>query len=147
MINDFQARINIITLGVEDIIKAKIFYEKWLGKHPSSAGNEHIVFFQVGAIVIALYHRAALAEDANREADDCNCFPGLTLAFNVSSTDKVDEAIARAKVAGADVVKPPQYVFWGGYSGYFADLDGFLWEVAWNPFIPLDANGALVLPD
>lgn len=141
-----QPRVNIITLGVENLEKSKQFYAVGLGWTFSAISNENIIFFQLGGIVLALYSRAALAEDAQREYDDCSCFPGFTLAYNAESEAAVDAVLAKAKAAGAEIVKPGQAVFWGGYSGYFADPDGFLWEVAYNPHFTLARDGSVVLP-
>lgn len=139
-----EQRINIITLGVEDIKKSKQFYEA-LGWTPSSASNEHFVAFQTAGIVFCLYPKAQLAEDA-MISSKTEGFQGITLAHNVESKKQVQETLKQAVEAGAKLVKPAQDVFWGGYSGYFADPDGHLWEVAWNPHWPLQQNGLLKLP-
>ena len=94
--------------------------------------------------MLALYPRDKLAADAT-VANDGAGFDGLTLAQNVGSPEEVDAVLAEAVTAGARLVKPGQKVFWGGYSGYFADPDGHLWEIAHNPFFAMDANGNLVL--
>ena len=95
---------------------------------------EGIVFISMNGFTLALYPHDALAEDANVQEDRSN-FRGFTLAHNTNSPEEVDEVLIFAKQAGAKIIKPGQKVFWGGYSGYFADPDGFLWEVAYNPFI------------
>ena len=102
------------------------------------------MFFQAGGVVLAIYQREKLAEDAV-VAPEGGGFAGFTLAYNAQSEAKVDEIIANLKSKGVTIVKEPQKVFWGGYSSYFADPDGFLWEVAYNPFFPFDENGNLKL--
>jgi uncharacterized protein len=140
-----EQRISIITLGVADLTRSREFYER-LGWRRSSASSAEIVFFQAGGMALALYPRAELAKDAKVAAEGY-AFPGFTLAFNARSREEVDAVLAEAKGAGATILKPAQEAFWGGYSGYFSDPDGFLWEVAWNPFFPISENGALQLPD
>jgi uncharacterized protein len=140
-----EQRISIITLGVADLDRSREFYER-LGWRRSMAENEGIVFFQVGGMALALYPREELAKDAN-VAPDGQGFNGVTLAYNARTRPEVDSVLAEAKAAGADIIKPAQEVFWGGYSGYFADPDGFLWEVAWNPFFPIAEDGSIQIPD
>lgn len=140
-----EQRISIVTLGVENLDRSREFYER-LGWRRSAAGGEGIVFFQAGGIALALYPREALAKDANVAADRRG-FGGITMAYNVRVRQEVDSVMAAAQTAGAKILKPAQEAFWGGYSGYFADPDGFLWEVAWNPFFTIDPNGSIRLPD
>ena len=135
----------IITLGVADVEKARRFYEGGLGWKASSASQGDIVFFQLGAMVLALYPRAVLAEDAGIEAAGGG-FSGITLAHNVRSKPEVASFLAVAEAAGGKIVKPAQDVFWGGHSGYFTDLDGHLWEVAWIPHFELNERGEVLLP-
>jgi uncharacterized glyoxalase superfamily protein PhnB len=104
-----------------------------------------VVFFQLGGIGLALYGYESLAEDANLPADRGG-FGGITLAYNVRQRHEVDQTLAEAQKAGGKVLKPAQDVFWGGYSGYFADPDGHPWEVAWNPWFKLADDGSLILP-
>ena len=111
----------------------------------SAASNESISFIEAGGVVLGLYGRAGLAEDVG-VPEEGSGFRGVTLAHNVSSDADVDRVLDEAVQAGATLVKPGQKVFWGGYSGYFADPDGHLWEVAHNPFSPLDADGRMTLP-
>lgn len=139
-----RPRLTLVTLGVADMVRARRFYEA-LGLKASSASQESVTFFDAGGVVISLYGRAALAEDATVE-NSTPGFSGISLAHNVASDAEVDAVIAEAVAAGGRVVKPGQKVFWGGYSGYFADPDGHLWEVAHNPFMPLNAAGHLTLP-
>src|SRR5262249_2212595 len=127
-----EPRLNFVTLGVSDISKARHFYEQGLGWKPSRASQGDIVFFQLGGIVFALYPRHLLAEDATVDATGSG-FRGFTLAHNVRNKEDVAEVLKAAEAAGATMVKPAQDVFWGGHSGYFADPDGNLWEVGWNP--------------
>src|SRR5579885_3637377 len=126
-----ESRLNIVTLGVSDTARSRRFYEA-LGWKASSASQGDIVFFQLGGMVLALYSREALAEDATVAAAGSG-FRGVTLAQNVRSKEEVARALKVAEAAGAKILKPAQDVFWGGHSGYFADPDGHLWEVAWNP--------------
>ena len=138
-------RVTVVTLGVQDLTRSRTFYCDGLGFRPSSSSNESIVFLDAGAIVLALYRRKLLADDANVSSEGSG-FSGVTLAHNVGSKAEVDEALEAAKKAGAPILKPAQEVFWGGYSGYFADPDGHPWEVAYNPHWQLDAAGRVVLP-
>jgi Predicted lactoylglutathione lyase len=135
--------VSMIALGVADLARARAFYEA-LGFTAGPGSNEHIVFFQVGALVLSLFPRSLLAEDA-AVADDGHGFDGMTLAHNYPSEEAVDAAMAHALAAGATLKKTPQKVFWGGYSGYFADPDGHLWEVAHNPFVKVDDHGIVTL--
>jgi len=140
-----QPRLSLVTLGVSDLGASRAFYEAW-GWKASSASQPGVTFFQANGLALALFGRADLARDAGVE-DRPTGFAAVTLAYNTRSKQEADEVYARAIAAGARAVKPPQDVFWGGYSGYFADPDGHLWEVAWNPFFPLDERGHLFLPD
>lgn len=127
-----QPRISMITLGVRDLAAAIEFYEKGLG-FPRMESPPSVAFFTLNGTWLGLYGREALAEDATVSAEG-NGFAAFTLAHNVSSEIEVDAVIAQAVKSGAALVKKPQKVFWGGYSGYFKDRDGHLWEVAHNPF-------------
>ncbi len=139
-----EPRLTLVTLGVSDMPAARKFYEA-LGYQASPDSNEHVTFFNAGGVVLGLFGRAALADDAT-VANSAPGFSGIALAHNVTSEGGVDRALAEAVAAGARLVKPGQKVFWGGYAGYFADLDGHLWEVAHNPFWSLDDTGRIVLP-
>ena len=123
--------ITMITLGVDDLVESLRFYRDGLG-FPMRDREEDsdVAFFELGGAWLSLYPRELLAEDAT-VSDDGVGFSGVTLAHNVSSTDEVEAVLAEAEAAGGEVVKPAQDVFWGGYSGYFADPDGYLWEVAY----------------
>ncbi|HUO14058.1 MAG TPA: VOC family protein [Verrucomicrobiae bacterium] len=146
-----EQRISIVTLGVEDLTRSREFYER-LGWRRSNAKAEGIVFFQAGGMALALYPRSELAKDTNMP-DDANAreegrgFRGVTLAYNARGREEVNSVLAEAEKVGAKIVKPAKDAFWGGYSGYFSDPDGFLWEVAWNPFFPIAADGAIRIPE
>jgi len=127
-----EQRLSLVTLGVKDVAEGRAFYER-LGWQASSASNAEVTFFQLGGIVLGLFGRAALAEDAGVADDGAIVFSGTALAHNCRDKAGVDALLAQAEMAGGKIVKPAQDVFWGGYSGYFADPDGHLWEVAWNP--------------
>lgn len=140
-----EQRLSLVTLGVKDVDASRAFYER-LGWKRSSASNESVVFFQAGGAVLGLFSREALAEDARVPADG-EGFRGVTLAHNVKTREEVAAVLQEAEAAGARLVKPAEDVFWGGHSGYFADPDGHLWEVAYNPFFPFDDHGNLALPE
>ena len=136
-----KPRISMITLGVRDLAAAISFYERGLG-FPRMESPPEVAFFTLNGTWLGLYGREALAEDAKIAAEGMG-FEGFSLAHNVGSEKEVDEEVARAVAAGATLAKKPQKVFWGGYSGYFKDLDGHLWEVAHNPLFwvgPSDEN-------
>lgn len=137
-------RLTLVTLGVADIARARAFYDR-LGFVASPASEESVVFYDAGATVVALWSREALARDAG-VADTPPGFPGVSLAWNVASPDDVAGVLGHAVSAGARLLKPAHKTFWGGTSGYFADPDGHVWEVAHNPFWPLDERGLIVLP-
>ena len=127
-----EPRISIITLGVTDLARSVEFYRDGLGLVLYDENTESIAFFQNKGTWLALYPREALAADAGI-ATEGSGFSGVTLAHNLRSKAEVDELLAVAVSAGATLVKPAQDTFWGGYSGYFSDPDGYLWEIAWNP--------------
>jgi len=139
-----QPRLTLVTLGVADIARSRAFYER-LGFKASSASNPHVAFFTAGGVVLAVFGRQDLADDAG-VANAPAGFSGISLAHNVRREIDVDAVLAEAEAAGATIVKPAQKTFWGGYAGYFADPDGHLWEVAHNPHWPLDAEGRVLLP-
>tara|TARA_R110000868_G_scaffold66966_2_gene199065 strand:+ start:3325 stop:3750 length:426 start_codon:yes stop_codon:yes gene_type:complete len=140
-----DARISLITLGVADVARARAFYES-LGWKASGASQAEVAFFQAGGMALGLFSRAALAEDAHLKESGAG-FGGITLAQNMASEEAVDQLLEEARRAGATILKPAQRVFWGGYSGYFADPDGHPWEVAYNPGFTLEADGSLRLPE
>ena len=139
-------RINLVTLGVADLKASRAFYER-LGFVASPAGNDNVTFFDANGVVLGLFGHDALAEDAHLAPGQPQpSFRGVTLAWNAESESAVDAIFAHALASGAREVKRPEKVFWGGYSGYFGDPDGHLWEVAFNPFFPLTAQGHISLP-
>jgi catechol 2,3-dioxygenase-like lactoylglutathione lyase family enzyme len=137
-------RLAMVTLGVADVTAATAFYRR-LGLEPGAESGEAVSFFDMDGIVLALYGRGPLAEDAG-VVDAAGGFSGVTLAWNRPSPEAVDAALAQAVAAGGRITRAAEKTFWGGYSGYFADPDGHLWEIAHNPFFPLDENGVVRLP-
>jgi catechol 2,3-dioxygenase-like lactoylglutathione lyase family enzyme len=130
-----EPRVSVITLGVADLARSYRFYAEGLGLPTTRKPDEGIVFFQTLGTTVALYPYAKLAEDVGPGWDVPRArFSGITLAHNVREREQVDEVLAQAAAAGAEIVKPAAETFWGGYSGYFADPDGHLWEVAWGAF-------------
>ena len=127
-----EPRISIITLGVTDLPRSVAFYRDGLGLPLFDENTESIAFFQNRGTWLALYPRESLAADGGISAEGSG-FSGVTLAHNVRSREEVDALLEVAMAAGATLVKPAEDTFWGGYSGYFADPEGYLWEVAWNP--------------
>ena len=126
-----EPRITLITLGVSDLERSIRFYRDGLGL-PMREGTEGVAFFETGGTWLALFPRSDLARDARVPAEGSG-FRAFSLAHNVRSPDEVDHLIAQAISVGGRLVKSAETASWGGYSGYFADPDGFLWEVAWNP--------------
>ena len=138
-----EQRVSVITLGVANLERARNFYEEGLGWRRANTGDE-IAFFQANGIIIALFPWDHLAQDAQIAANGTG-FRGVTLAYCTRSRDEVATVLARAEAAGGRIAKQAQDVFWGGHSGYFADPDGHLWEVAWNPDWKLDERGDVAL--
>jgi len=137
------SRVTILTLGVADLGKATEFYKVVLGTPPNTS-SDGITFIELPGTWIALYPFEKLAEDISLEVPVIRSgFSGVTLAHNARSKDEVAAIIKRAESAGARVLKEPQETFWGGFSGYFADLDGYYWEVAWGPMFEFTENGEL----
>ena len=134
-----EQRLSLITLGVDDLERARRFYEQGLGWRPLHASGD-IAFYQLPGLALALFGRAALAEDARRPVD--GRFSGVTLAINERSREDVDRTFEQALAAGAAATKRPEEVFWGGYSGYFTDPDGHSWEVAHNPGCTIHEDGS-----
>jgi len=129
-----QPRLSLVTLGVEDLARAMCFYEQVL-ELPRLPSPPEVAFFELGRTWLSLYPRELLAEDATVPAAGSG-FRGFTLAHNVASQQEVDRLLRQIEERGGRIVKPARRADWGGYSGYFADPDGFLWEVAWNPHFP-----------
>jgi hypothetical protein len=139
-----EARLSLVTLGVLDLPRATSFYEG-LGWPRRVRAADGVAFFQLGTLGLSLYPRAELARDAGVPLQD-GPSQGFTLAYNTRTRTEVDEVLARAEALGARVTQPAQEAFWGGYHGHFADPDGFLWEIAWNPGFPIAEDGSLSLP-
>jgi predicted lactoylglutathione lyase len=137
-------RISIVTLGVKDLAVSRRFYVDGLGWKPAYE-NQEIIFFQAGGMVFALFLRDKLAEDF--QANSATFGRALmALACNVRARKEVDASMKIAEAAGATILKPAREASWGGYSGYFADPDGFAWEVAWNPDWRLSPDGSIHIP-
>ncbi|MFD2999209.1 VOC family protein [Pontibacter toksunensis] len=134
-----EQRLTLITLGVTNLQRSKAFYQNVFGWEPTSMSTEGIVFFQLKGIQLALFPQESLADDAGVPADGKG-FRRFSLAYNVQSEREVDELVASLEAKGAKVLKQPEKVFWGGYSSYITDPDENLWEIAYNPFLPLVAE-------
>ncbi|MCF8466991.1 MAG: VOC family protein [Sneathiella sp.] len=140
-----EQRISLITLGVKDLARSTKFFES-LGWKRSVKEASGVAFFQCGSMAFGLFPHEELAKDAGVAVDGCG-FENFSIAYNARSKEEVDRVLAEVQSLGAEIVKPAEDVFWGGYSGYFRDLDGHLWEVAWNPGFIIDKSGAVKLPD
>lgn len=136
-------RVSLITLGVADVQRARAFYQRlgWEGQEA-----EETVFIQAGSIALVLWSRAKLALDCGLADDQAAGFSGVVLAHNVRADAQVDDIIAAAEGAGATVTRPAARTFYGGYGGYFTDLDGHAWEIAHNPGFPLAEDGSISIP-
>ena len=139
-----RQKLNLITLGVDDFEKSLAFYEKGLGWIKSDKSMDNLALFPLGGMTLVLYPRQELAEDATLQYQPSE-FPGLSFSYNAKSEKEVDEILKQVATLGATIIKPAQKVFWGGYSGYFKDLDGHLFEVAFNPFWEFDEHDNLKL--
>ena len=135
-----QQRLTIITLGVSDLEGAENFYINKLGWEKSPMSTESITFIKLNGILLSLYPRESLADDAGMDSSGTG-FKGFTLAYNARSEEEVDKLFSRFKSLDIKIVKNPEKVFWGGYSGYISDPDGNLWEIAYNPYLELDSDG------
>jgi predicted lactoylglutathione lyase len=133
-----RQKLNLITLGVDDFDKSVGFYEK-LGWKKSDKSLDGLALFPLGGIILALYPRHELAKDTTLQFQPSQ-FSGLTISYNAKSEQEVDDILKDVAALGAEIVKPAQKTYWGGYSGYFKDLDGHLFEVAHNPFWEFDEN-------
>jgi uncharacterized glyoxalase superfamily protein PhnB len=137
------SRVTILTLGVADLRKATEFYEAVLGTPPNTS-FDGITFIELPGAWLALYPIDKLAEDISPEVPlSRSGFSGVTLAHNARSKDEVISIMRRAESVGARIVKEPEETFWGGFSAYFADLDGYYWEVTWGPMFEFSQNGEL----
>ena len=134
-----RQKLNLITLGIEDFEKSLNFYEKGLGWKKSDKSMDDLALFDLSGIILALHSREELENDTTLQYQPTT-FSGLTISQNAKSENEVDEILGKVAKLGATIVKPPQKVYWGGYSGYFKDLDGYLFEVAYNPFWEFDEN-------
>jgi predicted lactoylglutathione lyase len=139
-----EQRVSLITLGVADVQRARAFYQRlgWVGQE-----TEETVFIQAGGIALVLWGRDRLALDCGVNDDKAAGFSGIVLAHNVRSEAEVDHVIVAAEGAGATVTRPAAKTFYGGYAGYFTDLDGHAWEIAYNPGFPLAEDGSITIPD
>jgi uncharacterized protein len=138
-----KPRLHLVTLGVADLAVARAFYGR-LGWQEAPVSNEQVAFFDLGCLALALFPKEELAADA-RQPLTAKRLSGVALAQNVASSEAVDALLAEAVQAGATLEKPGTPAAWGGYAGYFSDPDGHLWEVAYNPFFPIDEDGYLRL--
>ena len=139
-----EQRMSQITLGVQDLARARRFYEAMGWKSGASPADD-VVFFQTNGMIVALWDRARLAEDSG--VVDGGGWGGVTPAYNTRSDAEVDSVIEEARAAGATIVREPAATFWGGYSGVFIDPEGHPWEVAHNPFWTIDEDGGVHLPE
>ena len=133
-------RLTIIGLGVSNLQISTRFYEEKFGWKKTQSSNESISFFQLNGILLSIYPKEKLAEDATVDHHG-EGFKAFTLAYNTRSKEEVDELIDSLESKGVKIVKRPQEVFWGGYSSYVADLDDNLWEIAFNPYLDMDEYG------
>ena len=138
-------RLSLVTLGVADVAASRRFYEG-LGFRAADFDSADVAFFDMNGVLLALFGRKDLAQDAAVALESGAAGSRISLAINLDSEAAVDAAMAFAASKGGRVTQPARKVFWGGYAGYFADPDGFLWEIAYNPFWPLDAHGRPQLP-
>lgn len=141
-----EQRLSLITMGVDDLAKARSFYEQGLGWKISKLGDANVCFIQLNGIIISLYMRSEMAKDCGLPLMPKQEFSGIALAYNTRSKTEVDEVLAKAGQAGARILKPASDAAWGGYYGHFADIDGHIWEIAWNPDFAIDEKGAITLP-
>lgn len=138
-------RLSFVTLGVSDLAAAKQFYQEKFGWHPLENESDGIVFFQLNGLILSLFPSDELAADAGVVNNGAG-FRRFTLAINCYSEKEVNDLFEGFRSRDVEIVKAPEKVFWGGYSGYIKDIDNNLWEIAFNPFIPLDNTGNIVSP-
>ena len=143
-----EQRLSMITLGVADLERAVAFYEDVVGWKAVS-GSSEIAFFDLGGVVFSLYAHDDMAKDMTMAAGDRgdDAYQGFALAHNARSIEEVDSIFSRLKDKGARIVTQPRKVFWGGYSGYFSDPDGHMWEVAYNPYWTVQKDGRITMTD
>lgn len=140
-----QQRLSIVTLGVSNLKKSKQFYDSlgWKAANEGEKESNEIVAYNLNGMAFALYPIDKVADEfPSIIPPKLNGYSSFTMAYNVNSEKEVDEIINEAKSVGAEIVKLPEKVFWGGYSGYFSDPDGYLWEVAFNPFSKVNEDGS-----
>lgn len=137
-----EQRLSLLTLGVSDLRKAVQFYEGVLGWKKAD-GPDGVAFFQAGGVIFGLFPHEELAKDMKISAATLSPYRGFTLAYNARNEAEVDRIFADLKAKGVKILKAPEKVFWGGYSGYFADIDGHHWEVAFNPFWTIGDDGRM----
>ncbi len=135
-----EQRLTLITLGVSDLESSTEFYAEKFGWEKAESSNENITFLQLNGVMLSLFEREELAKDIGVESTG-EGFGGFTLSYNARSEEEVDILIEELRSRGVEIVKEPQKVFWGGYSSYIADPDGYLWEIAFNPYMELDKKG------
>ena len=140
------ARLSLVTLGVNDLARSTAFYEA-LGFRRRSRGADGVAFFEAGGVILSLWPVEELAKDAEIAPSEVSRFRGMSLAWNCTSAGEVDMVLAKAAAAGGTLVRSARMVFWGGYTAYFEDPDGHLWEVAHNPHFPFSEDGRLLLPE
>jgi uncharacterized protein len=138
---NMEQRISLVTLGVRDLAASRRFYADGLGWKPAWE-NKEIIFFQTGGMIFAIFLRDMLAEDFQADPKAFG-MAAMALAYNVRAKSEVDPLLKQAAAAGAKILKPVREASWGGYSGYFADPDGFAWEIAWNPAWRLAPDGSV----
>ena len=138
-----RQKLNLITFGVDDFERSLNFYEG-LGWKKSDKSMDGLALFPLGGMVLALHPRHELAEDTTLNYQPSE-FSGLTISYNARSEEEVNDILEQVAKLGGTIIKPAQKVYWGGYSGYFKDPDGHLFEVAYNPFWELDDNDNLKL--
>lgn len=141
-----EPRVSLITIGTRDFARAVRFYRDGLGWPMSSASQGDTAFFKTGGAVLTVWSREKLAADAQIPDDGGSGFGGITLSHNVPTREAVDTVLAEALAAGATLLVPARTAEWGGYIAHFADPDGYVWEVAWNPYFPLAEDGSIQLP-
>ena len=144
-----EQRVSMVTLGVRDMARSRAFYEQGLGWTLGDGVDGQVAFYDLGGMLLGLFGLESLAEEAKLKLPALTpgeTFGGMSLAFNVRDKAAVDATLQEAEAAGATILKAAEEVFWGGYSGYFADPDGHAWEVAFNPFWSLSDDGRVILP-
>ncbi len=141
-----EQRLSLVTLGVADLVRSIAFYEG-LGWTRSMRSAEGVAFFQLGGMGLSLYPLPDLSADAGIDEEPLPAWRGIALAHNVRQRGEVESIVKTVARLGGSIVNAPEEKFWGGYGAYFADPDGHLWEIAWNPGFPLDESGNLTIPD